>query len=100
MKKSRFSDSQLLAILKQAESGTPDPDYMVPRRACCLSISRYTAVSRVGGFVERSHIKAFVDTIGALREWVRRNGRADGSFSKEWGFCNPLRRLRFSHDTL
>ena len=79
---------------------TPDPDYMVLHRASCQSISRYTAVSTVGGFVERFYIKAFVDTIGALREWVRRNGRADGSFSKECGFCNPLRRLSFSHDTL
>lgn len=26
MKKSRFSDSQILAILKQAETGTPVPD--------------------------------------------------------------------------
>ena len=26
MKKSRFSDSQVLAILKQAESGTPVPE--------------------------------------------------------------------------
>jgi putative transposase len=26
MKKSRFSDSQILAVLKQAETGTPVPD--------------------------------------------------------------------------
>ncbi|MFZ5655314.1 MAG: transposase, partial [Pseudomonadota bacterium] len=26
MKKSRFSDGQILAILKQAETGTPVPD--------------------------------------------------------------------------
>jgi hypothetical protein len=26
MKKSRFSDSQILAVLKQAEAGTPVPD--------------------------------------------------------------------------
>lgn len=26
MKKSRFTDSQIMAVLKQAESGTPVPD--------------------------------------------------------------------------
>jgi putative transposase len=47
MKKSRYSDSQILAILKQAESGTPVP--VLCREHGMSSASFYKWRARYGG---------------------------------------------------
>ena len=47
MKKSRFSDSQILAILKQAESGTPVPELC--REHGMSSASFYKWRAKFGG---------------------------------------------------
>ena len=67
----------------------PDPNYTVLHRSTCHSISQYTRSSSEGAFTERSYIKICSLSIDALRDWVKRNGRADRSFSRECGFCNP-----------
>lgn len=47
MKKSRFSDSQIMAILKQAEAGTPVPDLC--REHGISTATFYKWRSRFGG---------------------------------------------------
>ena len=65
----------------------PDPDYMVLHRATCWTINRYTTMAKPGGFTERDFIKACSNSLNELRDWVRRNGRSNGSFSKECSIC-------------
>ncbi len=65
-----------------------DPDYMVLHNASCKQISKYpNMIQNPGGFTERDYIKICSDSINGLSEWVRNNGRLDGSFSKECGNC-------------
>ena len=47
MKKSRFTDSQIIAVLKQAESGTPVPDLC--RQHGISSATFYKWRSKFGG---------------------------------------------------
>ena len=47
MKKSRFSDNQILAVLKQAESGVPVPELC--REHGITSATRYKCRSKFGG---------------------------------------------------
>jgi putative transposase len=47
MKKSRFTDSQILAILKQAEAGSPVPELC--REHCISSATFYKWRSKFGG---------------------------------------------------
>ena len=49
MKTSKFSDSQIMAILKQAEAGTPAPDLC--REHGISSATFYTWRSRFGGTI-------------------------------------------------
>lgn len=65
---------------------------MVIHRSRCWSISQYTAMCREGGFTERDYIKICSESVADLRDWVRQNGRLDGSFSKECGHCKPVGR--------
>ena len=66
------------------------PSYLVLHRASCAHISKYTEKARPpGGFTERQYIKICAPTINKLRTWVKKNGRPDGSFSKECGLCKP-----------
>lgn len=60
---------------------------MVLHRANCKTIS--TRKVRPGGFTERDYIKICAEDVECLRRWVRRHGRADGSFSIECSLCNP-----------
>lgn len=66
---------------------TQPPSYMVLHRANCPRIRRDSDVARKGGFTERSYIKICATEIAILREWVRRHGRTDGSFSNECSSC-------------
>jgi len=66
-----------------------DPGYMVLHRAGCYSISRYADNAPEGAFTERGYIKVCASELDAMRDWVRSNGRPDGSFSKECGICRP-----------
>lgn len=71
------------------------PSYMVLHRAACSSISGYTRMAQAGGFTERNYLKLCANDLEHLRAWVRRHGRADGSFSKRCGRCCPeTRNLR------
>jgi putative transposase len=47
MKKSRFTDSQIMAVLKQAESGTPVPDLC--RQPGISNATFYKWCARFGG---------------------------------------------------
>jgi hypothetical protein len=67
-----------------------DPEYIVLHRATCRTISRPTAITRPGGFTERSYIKICAGSVEELRRWARGSGRPDGSFSKACGLCRPL----------
>jgi len=64
------------------------PNYMVLHKASCEMISNYGEMSKKGGFTERSFIKVCGPTIGALRDWVCKHGRADRTFSNECSLCN------------
>jgi hypothetical protein len=67
------------------------PSYMVLHRADCATIRRLSGMARKGGFTERSYIKICAVEIAALRDWVRRHARADGSFSTECSICCSTR---------
>ena len=66
-----------------------DPDYMILHRSDCHTISEYTGTASRGGFTEREYIKVCANRLEDLREWVKKNGRPDGSFSSECQFCGP-----------
>jgi len=66
-----------------------NPSYMVLHRADCYHISTYNAMSKPGGFTTRQFIKICAMSKDDLREWVKVNGRQDGSFSSECPNCNP-----------
>lgn len=65
----------------------PTPKYMVLHRATCKKIGDYGEMSKPGGFTERSYTKICATNLEELREWVTKNGRPDGSFSKECKLC-------------
>ena len=67
---------------------TIDPSYLVLHRASCHFIKRYTSVVKDGAFTERGYIKICSSNLSSLRNWVKKQGRSDGSFSKECGYCN------------
>lgn len=64
------------------------PSYMVLHRAWCKSIRNYSVVTHKGGFTERAYIKICAPRIDDLRNWLRRHGRPDSTFSNECSRCN------------
>lgn len=64
------------------------PSYRVLHRASCSTIRNYKGRVRQGAFTERSYIKICATEVDDLRDWLRRNGRPDGTFSKECSLCN------------
>lgn len=73
-------------------------EYMVLHRFTCWSISEKSSTFKIGGFTERDYIKICADDIGSLRQWVKENGRLDGSFSKECRLCNPSDIVSFNEE--
>ena len=65
-----------------------DPRYVVLHRATCGSIS--STKMEHGAYTERGYRKWCGDSVESLREAAQREGRADGSFSKCCGLCQPL----------
>ena len=63
------------------------PNCMVLHRATCPYISQYSSTAKRGGFTERQYIKVCADDIESLGDWIRRQGRPDGSFSSEKCTC-------------
>jgi hypothetical protein len=64
------------------------PDYMVLHRAACPHVGNFDS-HQSGAFTERDFIKIVADDVSRLREWTKKHGRADGSFSTECGVCHP-----------
>jgi hypothetical protein len=70
-------------VLTMLRSKPPDKMYL--HRATCYKVKNYNRMTRPGGFTERDYIKICAISIGKLRDWVRDNGRPDGSFTSD--FC-------------
>ena len=66
---------------------SPRPEYLVLHRAICSSIAR---PRDDGAYTERGYQKVVASDLNELRGFARRVGRADGSFSKACGHCQPL----------
>ena len=62
------------------------PGYAVLHRASCLSISR---ARDDGAYTGRGYKKVVSEDLSDLRAYAKSIGRADGSFSKPCGQCNP-----------
>lgn len=65
---------------------SPRPEYLVLHRATCSSIAR---PRDDGAYTERGYQKVAAIDLNELRSFARRVGRADGSFSKACGHCQP-----------
>jgi len=61
------------------------PAYLVLHRARCVTISRASAPP--GNWTHRGYKKVCATDLNALRAYVQAQGRSDGSFSNECGFC-------------
>jgi hypothetical protein len=68
---------------------TPDPRYIVLHRASCYLIAPTKRGVPPGASTERYHRKICADDLSALRAWLRKHGREDGSFPKVCGRCKP-----------
>lgn len=66
------------------------PDYMVLHKATCSLINPDRKRAKEGAFTQRQYIKICADDTASLRDWVKNNGRRDGSFSKECSSCKPI----------
>lgn len=73
MKKSRYSDSQIISILKQAESGTPVPELC--REHGMSSATFYKWRSKYGGMD--------VSMMGRLKELEDENRRLKKMYAEE-----------------
>ena len=64
------------------------PSYMVLHRVSCRSVRSYSLFAPHGAYTERGYVKICAEKVSDLRAWVRKNGRPDGTFSKECSLCN------------
>ena len=62
------------------------PAYAVLHRSSCPSISRHR---EAGAYTARGYKKVASSDLSKLKEYVRSIGRADSSFSKQCGHCQP-----------
>jgi hypothetical protein len=62
------------------------PGYAVLHRSSCSSISRDR---EDGAYTRRGYMKVVSDDLSELRVYAKSIGRADGSFSKQCGHCQP-----------
>lgn len=69
----------------------PSAKYMPLHRASCNGVTELDKY-QPGAYTERDYIKVCADTREALADWVRVNGRPDGSFTSE--ACRCHRRVR------
>jgi hypothetical protein len=74
-------------VLTMLRSRPPDKMYL--HRASCYKIRVYNRMARPGGFTERDYIKICATGVEILRDWVRANGRPNGTFSGECSSCKP-----------
>lgn len=65
MKKSRFTDSQILAVLKQAEAGTPVPELC--RTHGISSATFYKWRSKYGGMDALTFPRFFAFQVGGIK---------------------------------
>lgn len=64
--------------------------YAALHRSGCHSITVYTAVREPGAFTCNNYRKVCADSIEALQEWLKTQGRPDGSFTSEkCSSCKP-----------
>jgi hypothetical protein len=70
--------------------------YMVLHKSTCGTIQNLyrSAGATDGGFTEHNYLKICAKDIEDLKTYARAHGRADGSFSKECGRCNPTAGVR------
>lgn len=62
------------------------PEYTVLHRATCSAISR---VREDGAYTERGYKKVVANNLNEIRAYAKSMGRADGTFSKLCGLCEP-----------
>ncbi|MFM5968695.1 MAG: hypothetical protein ACKOQ8_06635 [Micrococcales bacterium] len=65
---------------------SPRPSYLVLHRATCSTIAK---PRDDGAYTDRGYQKVVASDLNELRGYARRVGRADGSFSKACGHCQP-----------
>lgn len=65
---------------------SPRPEYLVLHRATCAWIAK---PRDDGAYTDRGYQKVVASDLNELRGFARRAGRADGSFSKACGHCQP-----------
>jgi putative transposase len=84
MKKSRFTDSQIMSILKQAEAGTPVAELC--REHGMSNASFYKWRSRFGGMDASmmTRLKELEDENRRLKKCMRRSASKPKSFRKPW----------------
>ncbi|MFM0500344.1 hypothetical protein [Paraburkholderia caffeinilytica] len=75
-------------VLNRRSAGN-SASYMVLHTSTCRTVSQLSGNGSEGGFTGRAYIKVCASDRQALADYVRANGRPDGSFSKECAFCKP-----------
>lgn len=65
---------------------SPRPAYLVLHRVTCSTVAK---PRDNGAYTDRGYQKVVACDLNELRGYARRVGRADGSFSKACGRCQP-----------
>lgn len=66
---------------------TKTPGLMILHRGCCPHISGYASSHGKNAFTSKQYIKICSDNVDDIIEWVKDNGRPDGSCSKGCKTC-------------